>query len=211
MKKLALIFLSAFLIAWYSPFVAMQNGGSELVCTSYMTQTDIPNSSNVGEYATSGYRGFILDDATTGSICSVTFKLSENGGIIQTARDYYAEVWLLDGARAFNPAGSPVARSELQTGLSAWNDTDVEFTFTVSGDYDCSGTNEYAVVVKSIDYGDPATGAASFDGTNFASLRYDGDANGISGCVGYAYWNTAGALGGVATADAPYFILNTDQ
>lgn len=212
MKKLALIFVSCFLLAWYSPFVATDDSSTEsLTCTSYMTQTDIPNSTTIGQYSTQNYKGFILDDSDTGSICEYTIQVYQAQSGIDAERDYYAEVWLLDGARDFNPAGSPVARSDKVDGDDTWSAEDVTFTFSTPGSYDCTGSNEYGVMVKSVADGAAAATAAGYDGTYYISVRYDGSANGVSGCVGYATWDSDGASNTVTTSDAPYFELSTMQ
>jgi len=208
MKKLALIFLSAFLIAWYSPFVAMQDG-SELVCTSYLASTSGTDTVYVAQYNTGEYRGVVFDDANSGSICRVDLTLGGKQGDI-SGLDYYVEVWLLDAGLDLV---TNVGRSDKVDGNNSWDYSLVPFNFTTSAPYDCTTSDQkYAIFVKAIANDAAASTAGAFSETNYCFMYMNDEANAVSHLEGVGLWaDTTNVLTSVDVEDDLRFTVYTEQ
>ena len=128
-------------------------------------------TSGLGQYSTQEYKGAIWDDGAISDVCRVDVKIGNPQGDL-TVNDYYVEIWLVDGS---NELDTFQGRSEKVDGSNAWYWTWVEFTFAADVTLDCTGSNEYAIVIKAIDSGDAASTAGEYDSTNYAAVAWVND------------------------------------
>lgn len=182
-------------------------------CTDYI---DYSNSSNrdlwmtgPGRYSGNEYMGIVFDDGATGDICEVSWWIGNTGGN-PALNDFYCEIFLLSGSD-FTPA-SPITngRSDKVDG-AYWTGQMVTFTFSTPPTYDCTGANQYAIVLKSIDSGDAATTVGEVDGTNYVSIGGDNEADSMTGNEGWTKWNSSGTGTTVDADDDPIVLIRTMQ
>lgn len=123
--------------------------------------------------------------------------------------DYYAEVWLLDGSDGLDTL---IGRSAKVDGVDSWADELVEFTFSTPAAYNCTGTNQYGVIVKALDNNDAATTAGKSSATNFAETRYHNSSNTMTHCVAKAEWDSSdNSITAKETSQMPYMSIGTMQ
>jgi hypothetical protein len=128
----------------------------------------------------------------------------------QTVNDYYVEVWLLDGSSDFNSLVTN-GRSAKVDGSGSWDYSSVSFVFASDVVYDCSGTNQYAIVIKAIDDGDSADTAGEVDGTNYTGMGFNDEGDTMNYCEGLAHWDGSGTLQAVDAEDDPKITVYTKQ
>ena len=177
-------------------------------CQSYTANTSYSHSQEMHRYPARGYYGLIFDDGSSGSICTVSLLFQSNTGDLALL-DYYAEVWLLDGSDGLDTL---IGRSAKVDGVDSWADELGKITFSTPAAYDCTGTNQYAVIVKALNNNDAATTAGKSSATNFATTRYHATSNTMSHAVAKAEWDsTDNSITDKQTSQMPYMSIGTMQ
>jgi hypothetical protein len=169
-------------------FRSIDTGG----CTiAYTKDSGGDTNLNHALYNDQQLHGIIWDDGSSGSICQVDLYVQTTSGT-PANNDYYVEVYLLSGNnlddRSQSAGNEPVGRSDKVDG-SAWSGEFVSFTFSTPAAYDCTGANQYAIVLKQLDDGDTATDYGEYDLTNYITLRFDNENAGDSTQNGVGYWD----------------------
>lgn len=180
---------------WSISKIKAHNGftlASALTCTLLSSNTSSDTTFEIHRYNNQQNYGLIWDDGSSGSICAIKFYIYDVTGDV-TGLDYYAEVWLLDGDSLQD---SIIGRSAKVDG-AAWSDELVAFTFSTPADYDCTGANQYALVMKAIANDAAATTTGTYSDTNYPRTRYSNGVNTMTGNVSRATWNGAGSYIGV--------------
>jgi hypothetical protein len=181
-----------------------------LTCQLLTSNASYTSAWSIHRYNTQEYPGFIFDDGSAGSICNVKWSL---GGVEgdTSGLDYYCEVWLLDGSNNLTGA-SPVGRSDKVDGTTGWTYALVEFPFTTSAPYDCTGANKYGILLKAIADGAAADAAGTYSGTNYPKLRFNNGTNSLTHNDALATWTAATkALQSSDASDAPVVEVHTLQ
>jgi hypothetical protein len=152
----------------------------------------------------------IIDDTYDGEkVCKlVTYFISVAG--TPSVNDYYFEIWPLDASYDF-VGSAPIARSAKVDGNDSWSASEPEFTISSPVAFDFETYDHYALVIKAIDNDDAATTGGEVDADNYPRWYYDGAANGMTGCVGMAYWFSDGSLNTLTTDDAFRAVVHTMQ
>jgi hypothetical protein len=152
----------------------------------------------------------VIDDTYAGSlVCKlVPYFISVAG--TPSVNDYYLEIWPLNDSYVMQ-GSAPIARSAKVDGNDSWSASEPEFTIASPVAFDFGSYNYYALAIKAIDNDDPATTAGEYDGDNFVRWYYDSAANGMTGCVGMAYWYGDGSLLTLETSDAFRCVVHTMQ
>jgi hypothetical protein len=164
-------------------------------CELYAQETTQTNTTGLGRYNNENHKGIIFDDASSGKICQLDVLMTSRTGDV-TTKAYYAEVWLLNGSRALTTL---VGRSSKVAGTTWSNNTWIQFAFPTDAQYDCTGSNEYALVFKQVDSADDASTAGKYDGSNYLSIGYRAT-NAMTGCVARAWWGASALTDSSATS-----------
>lgn len=185
---------------------------SAFTCTAYVSNSTTSSIKAFHRYNSQQYEGIIFDDGSTGSICAVKFSFYDDvadGENTISAFDYYAEVWLLGAGSALDTL---IQRSAKVDGNPSWADAMVEFSFSTPADYDCSGSNQYGVLIKSVANDAAASTAGVYSGTVYPRTLYSNGTNNMTGCVATAVWNSATkALNASDANDMPKIEIWTKQ
>lgn len=188
---------------WTISKIKAHNGftiASPLTCTVLSANSTAASSESFWRYNNVQMRGLIWDDGASGSICTFKFFIISVTGDI-TDKDAYAEVWLLG---ASSELVTLVGRSD-KVDCQNWSNTLVVFSFSTPAAYDCTGSNQYAILTKSVANDAAASTAAAYDGTDYPSMRRQVGTNTMTGCVSEGSWrsDTGAAVSHVAT-NMPY-------
>lgn len=180
---------------------------SALTCTSLSANSSYTATVEFLRYNAQQYHGIIWDDGASGSICTVKQSVYSVTGDL-TGKDFYSEVWLLG---ASSELVTLIGRSDKVDGAN-WSNALVAFTFSTPAAYDCTGSNQYGILVKAIADGAAASTAGVYDGTNYPVMRYSNGTNNMTGNVARAIWTAGtGALQNSDATDMPIFEVWTMQ
>lgn len=180
---------------------------SPLTCTVLSANSAYTATVEFLRYNAQQYHGIIWDDGSSGSICSVKQSFFSTTGDL-TGKDFYAEVWLLGASSVLS---SLIARSDKVDGQN-WSAAVVTFTFSTPAAYDCTGSNQYGILIKAIANDAAASSAGTYDGTNYPVMRYSNGTNTMTGNVAKAIWTaTTNVLQSSDATDMPIFEVWTMQ
>jgi hypothetical protein len=189
--------------------VGIATSAPSLTCTLLSGNTSYSTSSEFFYYNLQQYEGLIWDDGNYGQICVFKFYFANIGAGTLTGKDFYAEVWLLG---TNSELATLVGRSDKVDGQN-WSATLVAFSFSTTAPYDCTGANQYGIIVKSVANGAAADAAGVYDQANWARTYYYNTINSMSGCVARAKWSSGSGrpLSQSYTSQMPYAEVWTNQ
>lgn len=209
MKRILLLCLLAICLFGFQGHQYCFFQGSFGTCTSLTSNSTNDTTQSICRYTGQEYYGFVFDDSSSGTICQVDVYIYDMQGTA-SANDYYVEIWLLDGSDNLSSLVTN-GRSDKVDG-AAWSAESVTFTFSTNPTYDCTGGNQYGILIKSIDDDDAASTAGEFDGTNYPRVRYNNAANSMTHCESLAYWDSGdSAADSLDATDMPYMEVHTIQ